>query len=467
MMLGMRTLLALVLFLLLVAAGVYWYAGRMPGPVIEIARPTKLVGQASTLDVTVTAPRGTLTRFDVAIEQNDQRYPLFALPGTEGATLKQESDDRVRVTRDVGRRSVRELRGGPARIVVTAERPVLFGLRRAASQATRDVLVRLEPPRVAVVSMHHFVNHGGAEVVVYKVSPPEAESGVRVGNLTYPGFPATGAGIAGTDPSLKVAFFALLWDQDLNAPISAYARDDAGNEARANFAYRVFPKPFRKSRIDITDDFLRRVVPDILQHAPDLQVESPDDLVKAFLAVNGTLRRENAEAIAALAAKTGPRIAWEGPFKQLTNSQVESSFADQRTYFYGGKEIDRQVHLGFDLAVTANVPLQAANRGTVVFADYLGIYGNTVVLDHGMGLQSLYAHLSSIDVKVGDTLDKGGVVGRSGMTGLAGGDHLHFTMLLNGHPITPVDWWSVQWIEDRILRKFREAGAAAPVTSAP
>jgi len=327
--------------------------------------------------------------------------------------------------------------------------------------------VRLDPPRVAVVSMHHFVNHGGSEMVVYRVTPPDVESGVRVGDLTYPGFPASGAGAATSDGSLKVAFFALLWDQDLNAPISVYARDDARNEARATFAYRVFPKPFRKSRIEVTDAFLQRVVPDILQHSPDLQVQNPKDLVQAFLTVNGTLRRQNAETIAKLAEKTAPRILWDGTFKQLTNSQVESSFADQRTYFYNGKEVDRQVHLGYDLAVTANVPVHAANRGTVAFADYLGIYGNAVVIDHGMGLQSLYAHLSSIDVKVGENVEKDGVIGRSGMTGLAGGDHLHFTMLLNGHAVTPVDWWSAQWIEDRVLRKLREAGApAAPPTAA-
>ena len=456
----MRALLAIVFVLLLLAGGAWLVAGRASGPAIAIQQPDKLVGQASPLDVAVTAPRGNLTRLDVAIEQNGQQYRLFDL-GNPGSALKQEAEDRVRVTGQVGRASVKDLRGGPARIVVTAERPVFFGLRRATSQAARDVVVQLLPPRVSVVSMHHFVNHGGVEMVVYRVTPPGSESGVRVGDVKYPGFPASGAGVAGADPSLKVAFFALLWDQDLNTPISLYARDDAGNEARAGFEYRVFPKPFKKSQIQIDDRFLQRVVPEILQHAPDLRVDNPADLVPAFLAINGTLRRENAAAIAALARKTAPSILWSGPFTQLTNSQVESSFADQRTYFYNGKEIDRQVHLGYDLAVTANVAIKAANRGTVVFADWLGIYGNTVVLDHGMGVQSLYSHLSSIDVNPGGSVDTGQVVGRSGMTGLAGGDHLHFTVLLDGHPVTPVDWWSAQWVEDRITRKLREAGAGA------
>jgi len=462
----MRYVLAFIVALLVAAGAAFLWAGRAAGPVIEIREPSKAVGLSSPLDVAVTAPRGNLARLDITVEQNGQSYAVFSLGTPGSATLTQEAEDRVRITGEVGRKGVQALRGGPARILVTAERPALFGLRRISSQAVREVVVSLEPPRASVVSVHHFVNHGGAEVVVYRATPPDVESGVRVGDVTYPGFPAAGAGIPAADPALKVAFFALLWDQDLNAPISVFARDAAGNQARANFEYRVFPKPFKKSRIDISDAFLQRVVPEILQHSPGLKVEDPNDLVASFLAINGTLRRQNTEAIAALAKDTSPKISWDGPFTQLTNSQVEASFADQRTYFYGGKEIDRQVHLGFDLAVTANVPVAVANRGTVVYADFLGIYGNTVVVDHGMGLQSLYAHLSSIEVKPGDTVQKGQAIGRSGMTGLAGGDHLHFTMLLNGHPVTPVDWWSQQWMEDRVLRKFREAGAPIPTAQA-
>ncbi len=148
-------------------------------------------------------------------------------------------------------------------------------------------------------------------------------------------------------------------------------------------------------------------------------------------------------------------------FQQLGDSQVEARFADTRTYVYKGKDVDQQVHLGFDLAVTANVPIRAAQKGIVLHAAYLGIYGNCVIVDHGMGVQSLYGHLSSIDVKVGDRVEKGQVLGRSGMTGLAGGDHLHFTMLVGGQQVTPVDWWSQQWMEDRVLRKIKAAGGPA------
>jgi murein DD-endopeptidase MepM/ murein hydrolase activator NlpD len=152
-------------------------------------------------------------------------------------------------------------------------------------------------------------------------------------------------------------------------------------------------------------------------------------------------------------------------FQQLGNSQVEAGFADARTYVYQGKDVDQQVHLGFDLAVTANVPIAAAQRGVVVHADFLGIYGNCVIIDHGLGVQSLYAHLSSIDIKAGDEVEKGQQVGRSGMTGLAGGDHLHFTMLVGGEQVSPVDWWSAQWMQDRVLRKIGGASGGAPGTT--
>lgn len=453
----MRTLVAL-LVLAVVLAAAWFVAGRGTPPGIEIRQPDRALGRAGTLVVDVTAPRGRLTRLDVAIEQNGVTTPVFALPGVDAATLTQEADDRIRLTLPIGRRQVPALAAGPARLTVAAARPTLFGWRTLEAQASRDLVVRLDPPRLAVVSTHHYINHGGSEAVVYRVTPPDARSFVRVGDREYPGYPAAGAGLAGADPSLHVAFFALLWDQDLTTPIALVARDDAGNEAEAKFDHRVFPRPFRRSTIEITDALLARVVPPILERTPDLGVADHENLLEAFLAVNGELRRRNAAAIAEVARETAPALLWKGPFRQLSSSKVESAFADQRTYFYQGREIDRQVHLGFDLAVTANVPVRAANRGRVVYADYLGIYGNTVIVDHGMGIQSLYAHLSSIEVAPGDEVEQDEPLGRSGMTGLAGGDHLHFTMLVNGQMVTPVDWWSAQWIEDRILRKIREAG---------
>ena len=231
-----------------------------------------------------------------------------------------------------------------------------------------------------------------------------------------------------------------------------------------SFVDNVFEKPQQKSRIEIDDKFIDRVTPEIAEHSPELNLPAPpsgDHMLDAFLKENGELRQLNAKKIEDLARKTAPARLWDGPFVQLGNSKVEAAFADHRTYIYKGKEVDHQVHLGFDLAVTSRVPIVAANAGTVVNASWLGIYGNCVILDHGQGVQSLYGHLSSFDVAVGDKVMRGQTVGRSGMTGMAGGDHLHFTMLVNGRMVNPVEWWDPHWIQDRVMRKLAEAGQPA------
>ncbi len=458
----MRKLLGVVVLLLIVAATVWFLAGRASGPSITVEAPGALVGQRSPLDVVVHAPDADLASLHVWLEQNGERHPLGDLSGEGGLQLTREADA-VRVTGELGREQVPALAQGAATLVVEASRPVLFGLRTVSSAVRHDVEVRLTPPSLAALSQFHFINQGGSELVVYRVTPADAISGVRVGEIEYPGFPASGAGVPDGDPGLRVAFFALLHDQAPDTPIRLFARDAAGNTATATFDTRVFPKRFRTSTIAIDDAFIQRVVPAILEQTPGLTVNDPSDPVESYLAVNRTLRERNNETIREIGrTKTSDTMQWSGPFRQMTNSAVEAGFADARTYTYQGREIDRQTHLGFDLASLSQAPIEAANRGTVVHAGYLGIYGNCVIVDHGLGVQSLYAHLSSIDVREGQTVEKDAVLGRSGMTGLAGGDHLHFTMIVGGEQVTPIDWWSAQWVEDRILRKLRAVGAAFP-----
>jgi murein DD-endopeptidase MepM/ murein hydrolase activator NlpD len=451
-----RWLTTLVVFALLLFAGAYVLAGRISPPRLTIDKPEQSVGQTGTLEITAEAPVARLTALTVMLEQNGRTTPLFSLDSKQTATVTTVDANRLRVSRPFGKQHVPELQAGAARLVVSATRRSFLGLRAVSSTTTRDIQVRLEPPRVAVVSTHHYVNHGGSEMVVYRATPADVESGVRVGDVEYPSFALA------ADRGIRVAFFALLFDQGLRTPIAAFARDEAGNDAKATFVDNVFEKPFKHSRIELDDRFLNRIVPEILEHSPELKIAPPaagDDMLPAFLKINGELRKINGDEIAALAKKTARTRLWNGPFVQLGNSQVEASFADHRTYFYKGKEVDRQVHLGFDLAVTSNVAIVAANDGKVVNASWLGIYGNCIIIDHGMGVQSLYGHLSSFDVHAGDTVTKGQTIGRSGMTGLAGGDHLHFTMLVDGHAVSPVEWWDPHWIQDRVERKLREASS--------
>jgi len=451
----LRWLFGLLLLLALSAGLTYYAAGRGAPPVITIAKPERVVGQTGSVDVTIAAPNARLTELTIALEQDGKSIPLYALNGSEPlATVTTVDRDHLRISRPIGRQSVPALKSGAAKIVVSATRPSILNLRTLSSTASRDFQVRLEPPRIAVLSSKHYVNQGGSEFVIYKATPPDVASGVRVGDVEYPGFPL------GND--MQGAFFGLLYDQPVNTRIVAFARDEAGNESKATFIDNAFPKAFKNSRIEIDDKFINRVVPEIIEHSPELKMSPPAEgsaeMLPAFVRVNSELRKINADEIAAFAKKTSPGRLWSEPFVQLGNSKVEASFADHRTYFYNGKEVDRQTHLGFDLAVTEHVPVMAANDGVVLNASWLGIYGNCVIIDHGMGVQSLYGHLMSFDVKVGDKVTRGQQIGRSDSTGLAGGDHLHFTMLVGGRMVNPVEWWDSHWISDRVNRKLADAG---------
>ncbi len=454
----MKILVSLLLVLGLAAGGAYVVAGRMPGPAIEINKPEKFVGAETPVEIIVRASPIELKTLTMVFEQNGKQFPVYSL-GQEGAQVT-EVDGGIQVTRTIGKNAVPEMQSGPARILVTASRPVVYGIRQAENTVVKDVQVRLERPRVSVLSRHHFVNHGGAEFVVYRATPEDVTSGVIVGDVEYPGFPASQAGLPGAtinDPAVRVAFFALRHDQDLATPIRLFARDEAGNTARADFDFRVFPKPFKKSTIQVDERLLTTVVPTILDGTTEIKPSG--EPIDKFVAVNSELRQKNNAKIAAFAQQTAPSMLWNGAvFHAFRNTGVQSAFADYRTYVYQGKEVDRQVHLGFDLASFTTTPIVSANAGKVLFADELGIYGNTVIVDHGLGVQSLYSHLSSFDVKAGDTIAKEQQVGRSGSTGMALGDHLHFTMLVNGQMVNPVEWWDAHWIEDRILRKLRAAG---------
>jgi murein DD-endopeptidase MepM/ murein hydrolase activator NlpD len=453
----MRTLAGILVAVLLGFGVAFVAAGFRAGPAIDIAAPAKYVGLATPVEAVVTAPGGTLSSLSIVFVQNGVETPIFTFDGRAGDALISDGTDRVRVARPVGREQVPSIASGPARLVVRASRPVFFGLRDLSAESVRDVEVRLDRPRVSALSTHHYVNLGGAEMVLYRVSPADVASGVMVGDLEYPGFPASGVTVEGiqiADPAVRVAFFALRYDQPLSTPMHLFARDEAGNTGRGDFDYRTFPKTFKQSRIEVTEALLTRVVPAILATTADFKpAGSP---IEQFVAINSDLRRRNAEQIAAFARQTAPELYWRGVvFHPFGNTSAESAFADHRTYTYQGREVDRQVHLGFDLASVARAPIVAANRGKVLFAGDLGIYGQCVIVDHGMGVQSLYAHLSSMAVAPGTMVEKGQELGRSGVTGMAGGDHLHFTMLVSGQMVNPIEWWDAPWIQDRILRKLR------------
>jgi murein DD-endopeptidase MepM/ murein hydrolase activator NlpD len=130
----------------------------------------------------------------------------------------------------------------------------------------------------------------------------------------------------------------------------------------------------------------------------------------------------------------GPRRLWTAPFAAPVPDPANSAFGTRSVY--NGEA--RSPHAGADFLSPSGRPIHAPNDGRVVLAGPQYFSGNTVIIDHGLGLFSLLAHLSEIDVKVGDTVATGEVVGKVGATGRVTGPHLHWTVRLNNARVDPL-----------------------------
>ena len=210
------------------------------------------------------------------------------------------------------------------------------------------------------------------------------------------------------------------------------------------------PLKYRSAKVQVSDGFIRDKIEPLLTEAGGYGGNPQEQ----FLKVNRDLRRVNEATIRKICRNSVPKKLWNGRFNQLSNSAVQANFADHRSYYYRTEKIDEARHLGYDLAVTRRYPVPAANSGIVSFAGTLGIYGNTVIVDHGFGLCSLYSHLSSIAAAPGDAVRKGTKIGRTGETGLAIGDHLHYGVYIQGVAVLPLEWWDAKWIADNVTGKL-------------
>jgi murein DD-endopeptidase MepM/ murein hydrolase activator NlpD len=410
---------------------------------IQVDPPVRMIGMSTPIKTRITSPHG-VRRVAAFIEQNGNRYQVFdqVQPTRRSPFFRGEEAPRE-LTFAVGKQQAPALKDSKATLIIEAQAND-FAARTARWSSSVDV--NTIPPSVSADGAQHYINQGGSELVTFTASGSWTEAGVRVGKYTFRSFPMPGE----TDPdsSQRFSLFAFPWDVPADTVPVVYAKNGSGAEATARFWFKVFPKKFRQRDLPLDDTFLHKAV-------TELDPNGTGDLVERFLKINRQMRTENNAYLSDLRLKTEPKMLWQGPFFRI--GKVESFFADERSYFYKGKKIDKQMHLGFDLSDVQAAPVKSANGGKIVHAGPLGIYGNCIVVDHGYGLQTIYGHLRQIDVKVGDSVTKEQVMGKSGATGLAGGDHIHYSIQVDGVQVNPIEWWDDHWIQDRVLSKLAPA----------
>lgn len=443
-----KTWLSVTLVLALIIVGSISYLGwrqSVPGVRAALVPPPAFIGLKTPLTLTLTAARGGVASFELRLVQGTQKVTAIqqTVPPPRGneQRLALAVEGRALGLREGGATLEVYARDGFWRPIRVDDRPIL----------TQPVTLDLTPPTLDLLSATQYLAQGGGGLVVYRTKGA-TRSGVNVGGIFFPGF-AVGPADAGT----HVAMVAVPYDFPVASPIVLSAQDEAGNGVSRSVSSEIKPRKFPTGTVEVKEEFLQRKLPELL---PERGSVPADRLLDAFLTINRDKRRQAEETKRAVSAKTQPKPLWQGAFIQPRNTKVFSNFAETRSYRFGGQDVDSQVHFGYDLAAVKESPVPAANRGTVVFAGPLTIYGNTVILDHGLGLQTLYAHLSLIDVREGQTMDKGTVLGRTGSSGLALGDHLHYEVLIHGISVTPLEWWDARWIRDHILKPLREANVA-------
>ncbi|MBM4294499.1 MAG: hypothetical protein FJ126_06280 [Deltaproteobacteria bacterium] len=314
---------------------------------------------------------------------------------------------------------------------------------------TREMMVDLVPLKLTFQSVNHLLHSGGAGVICYRLSKTPGESGVLTGGILYQGFP---------NPKGKPEDFVCLFPVPREGPatdhVDLVARSAAGTEVKQRISFKVKPRKWRLDRMNVSEEFLRQV-------AATFPTSNPADPLTAYLEVNREMRKKNHDRVRQVCSPSQPQPLWSGAFQRFLGKPM-ARFGDKRAYIYQGRQVDQQVHLGEDLASLERSPVPAGNKGVVALAENLGIYGQTVILDHGLGVFSMYSHLSQIDVKNGEKVEKGATLGRTGATGLAGGDHLHFSMILQGEFVDPVEWWDPHWHKDQLEGQWARAGAPQP-----
>lgn len=435
----------------IVYALLYLFEGTAPS--VDTALPSGYLKKGYEMSMAVSDMKTGLQQIIVTVMQQGKEITLldkqYEQPGFLDIFFGSKTmTDSFMVPIEISKYGITD---GEVIIKITGTDNSLRGWGRGnTSHIEKKLIYDSKPPEVTVLSDQHNIERGGTGLIIYKISEDNIKSGVEVGDNFFPGH----SGLF-ENKKLQACFFALSYLQGPDTKLSLVAEDMSGNITKKSFNHYIRDKKYPTDTLEISDSFLENKLPDFELGIKEESFQGQNPLLKKFLYINEDLRKENEDQILKVSSNSETIKHWEGSFSRLARSERKAGFADHRIYQYKGSEVDRAVHLGIDLASTAHSPVYPANEGKVVLAELLGIFGNTVIVDHGFGLCSLYSHLDRIQVKPGDGVKKETQIGFTGLTGMAAGDHLHFSMMVHNVFVNPIEWWDDSWINNNISSKIK------------
>ena len=305
---------------------------------------------------------------------------------------------------------------------------------------TESLPMRLDaqPPRLSIKTLPPNVRRGGAAVVRFTADEEVTNCGVLINNWFVPAYLQKD----GSWVCLYPYPYAMT-PQDYKNSVQITATDLAGNKTTSHLTVLAYDRRFRNDKLTISDSFLQQVQSKLGNLAPN----APDPL-QCYLTINTQVRAQNIAKLQTLSHESASAMLFDGVFIHMPRAATRANFADHRTLIYQNQVVGEAYHLGIDLASVRNAEIPAANSGKVVFTGDMGVYGNLCLIDHGLGLFSLYAHMNDFTVKPGDLVKKGDLIGHTDSTGLAFGDHLHFGIIVGGLEVTPIEWLDPKWVRN-------------------
>ncbi|MEA3374176.1 MAG: M23 family metallopeptidase [Campylobacterota bacterium] len=441
------SMIGMLLFIGIIAGGVFVYTS----PMFEQDKPSAVLidsngfwNMKKPLMIKIDDESG-LKQYKVTLKSGDKSFELaseqFMTPETDTVIT-------VDVPKNVFRLKVDE-------VVITVEANDASSWNFMKGNSSKDdflLIVDKRRPVANVITNSYGIRKGGSALVVFEASDDniksfhiETDSGKHfVGQPFY-------------KENVYVALIAWpVMEESFRARL--VVEDEAGNVARAPIPFYIKSAQYRTRTLKLSDKYLEGKIAQLAEDYAETQ--DVEGRIPQFKVINEDVREANEKLIHEITATVPDTMISSfsvTPMYPLKNAQILGGFGDHRYYHYHGEQVSEAYHLGLDMASVKQAKITPQNGGEVVYAGYNGIYGNMPVIHHGMGLYTLYAHCSSMNVQVGDVVKPKQVIANTGTTGSVLGDHLHFGVLVQGVDVRPQEWMDKQWIRLNITEVLNNA----------
>ncbi len=319
---------------------------------------------------------------------------------------------------------------------------------------TANVMIDNKKPTLVLVNHSYGITKGGSALVIFKASDESLDE-LYINTNFNKKFKAQK--FYKDDYYISLVAWPVI-ENTFKATI--IAKDKAGNSSKADINFYLKERSYKSSNIPLKDDFLEGPITDLFEEVNPPNVELHSSLEK-FKYINDVLRKNNEDLIAKITSNVfvDEKISSFNlnPFYPLKNGAAVASFGDHRFFYYNEELMSESHHLGIDLASVGLAEITSNNLARVAYANFNGIYGKMPILYHGLGLYTLYGHCSEINFNANDLVKTDSVIARTGKSGLALGDHLHFGVLVQGIEVRPEEWMDEKWIRLNVKNVIEEA----------